>query len=155
MTCLFVCGFSSDSIIFHSYRDATIAGEELKILTRHSWPLSSGGSLACHTYSDTGHPFIIVISDTCQCLAVELSLPDFTTQVCCVWVSNTQPSACERNDKKGRKDCVLHPDILIECLVLDIGSAVLLLRHMQIENTRVRQKSYHTTNHWRFFNHNS
>ena len=25
------------------------------------WPLSSEGSLACHTYCDTGHPFIMVI----------------------------------------------------------------------------------------------
>ena len=30
--------------------------------TRHSWPLSSEGSLACHTFCDTGHPFIKVIS---------------------------------------------------------------------------------------------
>ena len=29
----------------------------------HSWPLSSEGSLACHTYCDTGHPFIMVISE--------------------------------------------------------------------------------------------
>ena len=29
----------------------------------HSWPLSSEGSLACHTYWDTGHPFIMVISE--------------------------------------------------------------------------------------------
>ena len=28
----------------------------------HLWPLSSEGSLAFHTYFDTGHPFIIVIS---------------------------------------------------------------------------------------------
>ena len=37
----------------------------LKILiyARHSWPLSSEGSLACHTYCDTGHPFIMVISE--------------------------------------------------------------------------------------------
>ena len=41
----------------------TIDGEGLQMLTyaRHSWPLSSGGSLACHTYCDTGHPFIMVI----------------------------------------------------------------------------------------------
>ena len=39
-------------------------GERLQILTfpRHSWSLSSEGSLACHTYCDTGHPFIMVIS---------------------------------------------------------------------------------------------
>ena len=30
-------------------------------------------------------------------LAVELSLPDFTTYVCRGWDSNTQPSACEAN----------------------------------------------------------
>ena len=30
---------------------------------RHSLPLSSEGSLACHTSSDTGHPYIMVISD--------------------------------------------------------------------------------------------
>ena len=62
----FVClfgGFSSHSRIFHLYGDVTIAGEGLQILTyaRHSWPLSSEGSLACHTYCDTGHPFIMVI----------------------------------------------------------------------------------------------
>ena len=28
---------------------------------RHSWPLSSEGSLVCHTYCDKGHPFIMVI----------------------------------------------------------------------------------------------
>ena len=40
--------------------------EGLQILNyaRHSWPFSSEGSLACHTYCDTGHPFIIVISRT-------------------------------------------------------------------------------------------
>ena len=36
--------------VFFSYRDVTIAGEELQMLTyaRHSWPLSSEGSLARH-----------------------------------------------------------------------------------------------------------
>ena len=58
--CLFVCGFSSHSRIFHSYDDVTIAGEGLQILT---CALSSEGSLACYTYCDTGHPFIMVISE--------------------------------------------------------------------------------------------
>ena len=37
----------------------------LQILTYawHSWPLSSEGSLACHTFYDTGHPFIMAISE--------------------------------------------------------------------------------------------
>ena len=87
--CLFVyLGLSSHLRIFHSYGDVTIAGEGLQILTyaRHSWPLSSEGSLTCHTYCDTGHPFIMVISDDpwysqpiAERLAVELSLPAFTT----------------------------------------------------------------------------
>ena len=57
--------FSSHSRMFHSYGDVTIAGEVLKIMTyaRHLWPLSSEGSLACHTYCDTEHPFIMVISE--------------------------------------------------------------------------------------------
>ena len=57
---LFVRGLSSHSRAFHSNWDITIAGKGLQILTyaRHSWQLSSEGSLACHTYCDTGHPFI-------------------------------------------------------------------------------------------------
>ena len=37
-------------------RYVTITGEGLQILTytRHCWPLSSEGSLSCHTYCDTG-----------------------------------------------------------------------------------------------------
>ena len=44
--CLFVWGFMSHSRIFHSYRDVTITGEGLQMLTY-----------------DTGHPFIMVISE--------------------------------------------------------------------------------------------
>ena len=47
---VFVCGFSSHSRLFHSYGDV--------IYARHPWPLSSEGS-----YCDTGHPFIMVISE--------------------------------------------------------------------------------------------
>ena len=49
--------------------DVTVAVEGLQILTcaLHSWPLSSEASLACHTFCDTGHPFIMVISkDPCH-----------------------------------------------------------------------------------------
>ena len=66
--CLF-WSFSSYSRIFHSYGDVTITGEGLQALTsaRHSWPLSSEDSLMCHTYCDTGYPFIMVISSrTCD-----------------------------------------------------------------------------------------
>ena len=63
-----------------------LAGEGLQILSysRHSWPLSSEGSLACHIYCDTGHPFLMVISKEpvtlepiAERLTVELSLPFF------------------------------------------------------------------------------
>ena len=71
---------------FHSYGDVTITGEGLQILNhaRHSWPLSSEGSLACHTYCETsvynGHlrgP--VTLTPIAQRYAVELSLPVFTT----------------------------------------------------------------------------
>ena len=47
--------FTSHLRIFHLYGDVNTSGEELHILThaRHSWPLSSEGSFACHTYCDT------------------------------------------------------------------------------------------------------
>ena len=63
---LFVClEFIVPLENFHSYGDATIAGEGLQILTyaRHSWPLSTEGSLTRHTQCDTGLPFIMVISE--------------------------------------------------------------------------------------------
>ena len=61
----FFLSLSSITIIFHSYADVTIAGEGLQILThaRPSWQLSSEGSKACYTYCDTGHPFLMVISE--------------------------------------------------------------------------------------------
>ena len=63
--CLFVWGFYSHSGIFHSYGDVTITDQGIQMFTyaRHSWPLSSEGSLSYHTYCDTGHPFIMVISE--------------------------------------------------------------------------------------------
>ena len=55
--CLFVC--LSHYRIFNSYEYVIITGEGL----HNQWPLSSKGSLACHTYCDTGYPFIMVISE--------------------------------------------------------------------------------------------
>ena len=59
--CLF---FRPSWEFFHSYRDVTITGEGMHILTcaRHSWPLGFG-SLSCHTYCDTGYSLIMVISE--------------------------------------------------------------------------------------------
>ena len=121
--CLFVRGFSSQWRIFNSYEYVTMTGEWLQILTyaRHLWLLSGNGFLACHTYCDIGHPFIMVISEdlwqshllpsvwqqichylfllptSVEWLAVDLSLPVFTTYVCRGWDSNTQLSACGAN----------------------------------------------------------
>ena len=64
--CLFVyLEFIVPLKIFHSYGNVTIAGEGLQILTyaRHTWSLSSEGSLTCHNYCDTGLPYIMVISE--------------------------------------------------------------------------------------------
>ena len=65
MFCLLIClDFFDPLDLFHSFwnvtifphKDSTITGEGLQILTfaRQSWPLSSEGSLACHTECDTG-----------------------------------------------------------------------------------------------------
>ena len=63
--CFFDWVSSSHSKICHSYGDVTIDDEGLQILTyaRHAWSLSREGSLAYHTYFDTGNPFIMVISE--------------------------------------------------------------------------------------------
>ena len=65
--CLFVClfGVFRPTREFFTHMETSPAGEGLQIFTfdRHSWPLSSEGSLTCHTYCDTGHPFIMVISE--------------------------------------------------------------------------------------------
>ena len=76
---------------FHLYGDVTIAVEGLQILTyaRHSWTLSSEGSLTCHAHCDTGLPFIMVISEDPwhshllpSVWQWSCHLPVFTTQVC-------------------------------------------------------------------------
>ena len=56
--------FQHTKYISYSYGDVTSTGKRLQILThtKHLWPLSSEGSLACHTYYDTGISFIMVIS---------------------------------------------------------------------------------------------
>ena len=62
--CLFGC-FRNTREFLHSYGDIAIANEGLQILAnvRHSLPLNREGSLACNTYRDIGHPFIMVISE--------------------------------------------------------------------------------------------
>ena len=63
MFSLFLWGLSSQSRIFHSFRNVAITGEGLLLTsTRNSWLLSSEGSLTCHTYIDMVH-LIIMVSD--------------------------------------------------------------------------------------------
>ena len=59
---IFILFFSSSKLRnFHSFGVVTNTGEGLQILTyaRLLWPLSSEGSLACHTECYTGQLFII------------------------------------------------------------------------------------------------
>ena len=81
-------------------------GEWLQFLTytRHSWPSSREGSLACHIIlwhgasTFNGHlrgP--ATLTSVTERLAVELSLPIFTRWICRGWDSNTKPSASEAN----------------------------------------------------------
>ena len=62
-------GFRPIREFLHSFGDVTITGDAtILTYTRYSWQLSSEDSLTCHTYCDTGQPFIIVItSDTHTC----------------------------------------------------------------------------------------
>ena len=79
----FVWSFSSHSIFFHSFGDITIAGEGLQILTyaRHLWRFFSVLHLRWHGASVyNGHlrgP--VTLTPNAERLAVELSLPVFTT----------------------------------------------------------------------------
>ena len=62
------CHRSSEMNNINSHGDIHVKNFRVgqkKFLTsaRHSWPLSNDGSLACHTYCDTGHPFIMFISE--------------------------------------------------------------------------------------------
>ena len=100
MVSLFVCfgGLSSHSRIFHLYGDVT-TGEDLcsALMAIEQWGFFSVPHWLWHRASVyNGHvrgP--VTLTPIADRLAVELSLPVFTTYVCRRWDSNTQPSACE------------------------------------------------------------
>ena len=104
---LFVCfGFYIPFMKFSLNGDITITDKGLQILTftLHSWPLSCVGSLVCHTYCDTGHLFIMVISEDLWHSHLLPSILQrccrylyFMTKVCPGWDSNTHLSNCEMN----------------------------------------------------------
>ena len=106
-----VYGFSSHLKNVHSYGDVTFDDKGLQILTyaRHSWPLSSKGSLKWHTYIlwhgtsvYNGHlrgP--VTLTPTVERFSSgAVTACFFSIQVYCGWDSNTQPSACEANTPK-------------------------------------------------------
>ena len=64
--CLFAWGFSCHSMNYVLIWRRRHYGGGLQVLTyaRHLWPLSSEDYLACHTFFETGQPFIMVISET-------------------------------------------------------------------------------------------
>ena len=80
-----------------SYKDLSVTGKRLQSLTyaRHSWPLNSERSLACHTYlTSVYNGYLrrpVTFTHITEHLTVELSLPVLTTWVCHGWDSNTQP----------------------------------------------------------------
>ena len=93
---MFVWGFPSH-LRFFTYLDVSplpvkAVGLQVLTYTLHSWPLSNEVSLICHTYCDTSHPFIKVISKdlhaitfVAECLALELSRPVLTNLLCPNW----------------------------------------------------------------------
>ena len=92
MLCLFIYLYG---FFFRSTREFSLIWKRLHCrwrvanfdLTRQSWPLSSEGSLAFHTYCDTSHQFIMVISEGPGHSHLMLSV--WQTKVCRGWDSNT------------------------------------------------------------------
>ena len=88
--------------ILQTYGYVTISRKGLQILTYavFSRPLSSKVSLAYRhgSFVYNGHLWgPSTLTPVAERLAVELSLPVFTTQFCLDWDSNTQPSCCGAN----------------------------------------------------------
>ena len=85
--------------------DVKMAGNILQIqtYTRRSWPLGREelqSSISCDTYCIIGYLVIrsllsLRVASIVERLAVELQLPDLTTQIRCDRDSKTQPSAWE------------------------------------------------------------
>ena len=88
LTCLFFWfAWVFHSRIFHSYGDVTLSGKwckKKKTYVRHSWPMSSEGSSACHTYCDTGHSFIMPNTVELLQAVLRLSLLGFEHQTFCM-----------------------------------------------------------------------
>ena len=95
----FICSRIFVQLQNFSYGEVTMNGEGLQILpfARHSWPLSSEGSISCLTYCDTGRSSSRSRDTHTFCRAFISGAVHFTTKVYRGWDSNTQPSACDEN----------------------------------------------------------
>ena len=107
---VFVClGISSHSRIFHTFGDVTITGEGRAtnfdlysaLMAIEQWGFFSVPHLLWHGLSVyNGHlrgPVTLTHTPIAEHLAMELSLPVFTTCVCRGWDSNNHPYACTAN----------------------------------------------------------
>ena len=78
---------------------------QILIFARHSWSLSSEGSLASHTSYDTGHPFIMFISED----------PWYSHQLPSVWQWSCHFLVLRLNSKKGiAKKYQINCDLMIQ-----------------------------------------
>ena len=108
--CLFDWSYSSNSRIFHSFGDVTIAWKSCKF-----WPmLGTYGHWAVRVlqratpivtrdiclYICNGHlQGPVILTPIAESIAVKLSLPVFTTWIRCGCDSNTQPFACAKHNE--------------------------------------------------------
>ena len=77
-SCLFVCLFVCLFIIpLEKFSLIWRQSLPVKTYTQHLWSVSSEGSFACHTFCNSGHLYIMVISE--DSLAVAVLLPASTT----------------------------------------------------------------------------
>ena len=96
---------------------------------RHSLPVSSEGSLACHTCCEMYNGHLrgpVILTPIAERLAVELSLPVFTTWICRDWDSNIQPSACEANAITHCASAAVFSNILLD------RTCYFLLSHLHV-----------------------
>ena len=139
--------------MFHSYGDVAITSEGLQILTyaRHSWPLSSKGSLACTPYCDTGHLFIMVISEDswyshyCQTFSngsvtncfYELGLTQlrFENLTFRLRGQRSNPLRHSRTNNKVKHYKSLYPQIYKNLKDISIEQSSMLIRHTMNQNT--------------------
>ena len=102
--------------------------------TQYSWPLSIEGFLMCHTYCDTGHPFIMVILE--DLWHSHLCCPAFgngavntclTSKVGRGLNSRSQPSVCEANALSDTPP----PRFSLEMLLVQHTYFIVFFNHVQ------------------------